>query len=220
MYKLTLALGLASSALVASQSTTTLLLLGFDTQTIDANIVGSDATATTYSLYCPSDVDPMDCGVPPSFLFTQGPSTAGYLYSEQIGSAGMQTLSVGCHITTDHGECSQTIAGQDATGIMASGTSYQYSNYATDLGAQAVTIVEGAAAPGSTGAPTVASTAAQTTGGSTGISTGSSAGSPTSSPTGSSTGKSNVSTGGMPMITGNAQWVIGGAAAAVALAAM
>jgi hypothetical protein len=29
-----------------------------------------------------------------------------------------------------------------------------------------------------------------------------------------------VSTGGMPMITGNAQWVIGGAAAAVALAAM
>lgn len=41
MYKLTLALGLASSALVASQSTTTLLLFGFDPQTIDANIVGS-----------------------------------------------------------------------------------------------------------------------------------------------------------------------------------
>jgi hypothetical protein len=50
MYKLTLALGLASSALVASQSTTTLLLLGFDTQTIDANIVGSVCSPQTSSV--------------------------------------------------------------------------------------------------------------------------------------------------------------------------
>ena len=42
MYKLTLALGLVSSALVASQSTTTLFLLGFgDSQEIDASIIGS-----------------------------------------------------------------------------------------------------------------------------------------------------------------------------------
>jgi hypothetical protein len=50
MYKLTLALGLASSALVASQSTTTLLLLGFDSsQEIDASILGSVCLSQPFS---------------------------------------------------------------------------------------------------------------------------------------------------------------------------
>jgi hypothetical protein len=49
MHKLILALGLASATLATSQSTTMLLLMGFDKQQIDASIIGS-----VCSFQCPS----------------------------------------------------------------------------------------------------------------------------------------------------------------------
>lgn len=61
--KITSAL-LALSSLAAAESTVSLLLFAVDyDQDHVASIVTSDATATTYSLTCPTDVKGHDCDV-------------------------------------------------------------------------------------------------------------------------------------------------------------
>jgi hypothetical protein len=48
-----------------------------------------DATATTYSLGCASNVASEDCGVPPDFTIAQGASTMNYVisYADECVSA-------------------------------------------------------------------------------------------------------------------------------------
>jgi hypothetical protein len=137
------------------------------------------------------------------------------------------TIEAECQITTDHGSCTSQSASAGPSRFGGSGSAFPYSNYGTDIGAQVVTIVGDAAAPGATGSKSVASTTAtttssapQATGSSGGDKTSPASSTKTSGQVGSPSSSSSVSTGGVPMITGHAQWVIGGAAAAVALVAM
>ncbi|KIM95868.1 hypothetical protein OIDMADRAFT_33275 [Oidiodendron maius Zn] len=214
MSRLLLALGLLSSAVTADY-TTTLLLLGFGNQSVVGSVIATDATATTYSVTCPAAVG-TDCGIPPSFTITQGPSTMHYEFAAEEDANGntLEEIDAECKITTDHGLCSgsQVSAGTSSPG---SGQTWSYSNYGTEFGAQAVTITAGPT-PGATGSDSSISSTSATTSGASAGQTSSNSGSSTSS----SSGTSKVSTGGMPMITGHAQWVIGGAAAAVAIAAI
>ena len=149
-----------------------------------------------------------------------------YDYTLDADNGGPATIQAGCQITTDHGMCTSQSAGAGPSMIDGSGTAFPYSNYGTDIGAQVVTIVGNAAAPGATGSNSIASTFTTTTS-SAPRTTASSGSEKTSSGSSTTTGgltgsspSSKVSIGGMPMITGHAQWVVGGAAAAVALAAM
>ena len=164
--------------------------------------------------------------MPPNFIFTQGPSTMHYDYSLDADDGSPATVEANCQITTDHGMCTSQYANAGPSMIGGSGSAFPYSNYGTDIGAQVVTIVGDAAAPGATGSTSVASTSATTTSSApqqTESSGSSKTSSGSSTATGSQTGSSSsskVSTGGMPMITGHPQWIIGGAAAAVAFAAM
>lgn len=62
--KITSALLPALSGLAVAESTVSLLLFAVDyDQDHDASIVSSDATATTYSLTCPTGVKGSDCDV-------------------------------------------------------------------------------------------------------------------------------------------------------------
>ena len=62
--KITTALLPALSGLAVAQSTVSLLLFGVDCdQHHEASLVTSDATATTYSLTCPTSVTSYDCDV-------------------------------------------------------------------------------------------------------------------------------------------------------------
>ena len=135
-------------------------------------------------------------------------------------------MTAGCEITTDHGVCSGSILATVASGGLAT---VSYSSFGTDAGAMPVTITAGAA-PGATGSNgSVTVTSATTTGTSarqTALSSSGGSGSILSSGTSSATGSSSnsssskVSTGGVPIITGHIQRIIGGAAAAVAIAAI
>ncbi|TVY21389.1 hypothetical protein LARI1_G000821 [Lachnellula arida] len=235
MYKYTLVLALLSVA--SAQSTTSLLLIGFDKQDIVASIVGSDSTATTFAIAC-GNPDSGECGIPESFTFTQGPSTIHYDY--QVTDDGSDaSINPGCVVTSsDHGTCTGGMVGNfDGTSTSTTYTTSFTTGASEYAQYQAVTITAGAA--GSS-----ASTAASTTQGSSGTSSatkraGGSAASQTSGMTtatsteasgtktsgasssaASSGSGSAVSTAGTAMITGKPRWALGGAAAALALAAM
>lgn len=148
-----------------------------------------------------------------------------------------ETIDIQCQITGSGGPCTEAII---SSGVTSTQTIASYGNFASDMGDQVVTITDGPlpAATGATGSvpstpatPVTSSAAGETasSGSSTGSSsaassspatTGSSVKSSTqsvsSSASGSSSSSSKVSTGGVPMITGRPQWVIGGAAAAAA----
>ena len=69
---------LALAGLSSAQSTVSLLLLGADQMPLLASVVGSDATATTYAVICPSGTDASDCGIGEGLILTQGPATVAY----------------------------------------------------------------------------------------------------------------------------------------------
>ncbi|KAJ9410090.1 hypothetical protein DTO045G8_2083 [Paecilomyces variotii] len=215
------ALSLALVAGVSAQSTVTLFLPGFDTQSMVASVVGSDATATTYSLGCAPDVDSEDCGVPPSFTIVQGASTMNY-----VMSIPSEYVSMGCKLESDVADCSVTFSPSppyshsNPAETTVSGISSYYQAVVVTTGA-----VTGAAA--TTGATPAANTASATgaaasASASSGFSTATSS-KTSSTSSASETAKhasSSTSTGGVPQMTGNASWMIGSAAVAFALAAM
>jgi hypothetical protein len=152
-----------------------------------------------------------------------------------------ETIDIQCQITGSGGPCTEAII---SSGTTSTQTITSYGNFASDVGAQVVTITDGPlpAASGATG--TIPSTSAtpgtnsaagetgssdSSTGSSSATSsspttTGSSAKSSTQSASSSASSSSNssskVSTGGVPMITGRPQWVISGAAIAAAAIAV
>jgi hypothetical protein len=150
-------------------------------------------------------------------------------YAFPADERGNPGETAGCEITTDHGLCSGSVVttapytGADTISYSNYGkATISFSNYGTEIGAQVVTITAGAA-PGVTGSSTsIASTSATTTSAQASQIV-SSSGSSSSTGSGLSTGSSSsskVSTGGVSMIISYAQWVIGGAAAVVAIAAI
>ncbi|TVY48058.1 hypothetical protein LOCC1_G001531 [Lachnellula occidentalis] len=202
MYKYTLVLALLSIA--SAQSTTRLLLIGFGTQDIVASIVGSDSTATTFAIAC-GDPDSEDCGIPTSFIFTQGPSTIHYDYhntddgSDDTSTAYTTSVSTGASNYVQYLPVTITAGAAGSSASIAASTTQQSSDADS-----ATKSASGSAASQTSGMTTATSTEASAT--------------KTSSSTGSSASSSAVSTAGMAMVTGSPQWALGGAAAALALA--
>ncbi|OBT66227.1 hypothetical protein VE03_04388 [Pseudogymnoascus sp. 23342-1-I1] len=226
----------AASAAVASAETIEMFGAGEDGG--DEFLIysaGSDATATTYLLGCPvKSATEENCGYIEPLLFTVAP-----------GSVGMQstmrdlTLSQSCSLEgTTRAVCSISYWGPGTTDFESdtdkvqtvftfTGTAAEElwgpativtdtsSIYNADLVslAPAPTGTGGSIAPSTTGpgasstptGTTVTDTAAVETTGTTG--------------TDSAAVETSASTGGMPQITGNCGWAVGGVAAAVALAA-
>ncbi len=148
-----------------------------------------------------------------------------YEYSYQADDGSPATVDAGCSITSDHGYCTSVMVNAGPSMVGGSGTAFPYSNFGTDIGAQAVTILQGGAAASNpaasnTGAAkTTASAPAQTTGSQPGA-TSAGAHTTASANGGSSSSTSSVSKAAAPMITGPAQWLVGGAGAAIAMAAV
>ncbi|RDW92134.1 hypothetical protein BP5796_01528 [Coleophoma crateriformis] len=223
MYKHSVAALALLASVVSAQSTTSLYLIGFDQQPIDASIVGSDATATTYSLSCPSttsapvaaassDFNSDICGVPTSMFVTQGPSTLHLAYSAVFESV-TDAVTIGCDLSgTTSALCSGTemLVNGTSTSTTVETTSYtgNLADMSTGLGAVAVTVLGSGSATAGSSASTGSSKATTKA---TGTASGASA-------TGTSAQGTSTSTGGVPMVTGNAKWVVGGAAAAAGLA--
>ncbi|KAJ6127426.1 hypothetical protein N7523_003038 [Penicillium sp. IBT 18751x] len=210
---------LAGAAIAAADSTVSLFLPGFDTQPLDAKVLGSSGAMTTYSLNCPSGEDSNLCGVPPGFIVTQGASSVQFDYgydtesvTENCKFQGTTRATCWANIISD-GSSSSLSTAFDVTSIPYGGFMPVH-----------VTATETGGAAASTGASVTATTATATgtsTGTSAGTSTGSAATltgtvSESSTATASST-KTESTNAAMPRMTGNARWVAGGAAAALAL---
>ncbi|KAH8593435.1 hypothetical protein B0O99DRAFT_688652 [Bisporella sp. PMI_857] len=217
------------------QVTTDLFLVGFETQKLVASVITSDASATTFSVACADSVKTADCELPTSFTFTQGPSTMHYKFSHSptADKDPARTVEVGCVITADHGTCSKSIEATlgTFTSTAASATT-TFTSGGSELGGQVVTVTAGnLVIPSSTTSTTSKSSSVTAVSTMTVVPQESSASPTTTSATSTDAAffeatksievATTSSTGGaMPMITGNANWVIGGAAAMVALAAL
>lgn len=90
--------------------TTSLLLDGVGTQTLVAEVLGADATATTYLLNCPSGTDGNDCGM------YNGSVTVGPWASQTLPSGAKETGNYDFSMSMDtfqfslHCEMSKTVA--------------------------------------------------------------------------------------------------------------
>ncbi|EEA22160.1 hypothetical protein TMatcc_008405 [Talaromyces marneffei ATCC 18224] len=231
MRSTTVAMALLSSV-VAADSVTTIFLPFFDQQPLVASIVGSDATATTYAIACAPGTDSTECGIPTGFTMTEGPKTMALQMVD--GDRSIAWADLHCDINTSASEavCVETVGGAEANFPGTSTTTLEPSDYASAW--IAVTVTAGAATgaaattAASATAPTASATtkAAATTAAHTGSAASTTSGLSTvasSSSTGTASAKASasvVSTGGMPQITGNAQWAMGGVAVAMALAAL
>ncbi|KAF7168846.1 hypothetical protein CNMCM5623_001788 [Aspergillus felis] len=197
-----LLLSLAAAGLVSAQTTvTSMLIYGADPQPLVASIVGSDATATTYSINCPPGTDSSDCGMGPGLTVVAGPTTTVLKMDEPSEDFHW---TVRCSVGgTTTAVCTETASG---TGANFPGVSS--STFSNDLPLMAVTITAGSAA-GAGATPTTASATATTaaTASASGKSTASKdASKPLSAASSGASGSSSsaVSTGGRPRVTGAA----------------
>ncbi|EED16137.1 GPI anchored protein, putative [Talaromyces stipitatus ATCC 10500] len=234
MHSTTVAIALMSSVVAAQSAVTTLFIPGFDNQPLVASIIGGNAAATTYFIECAPGTDASDCGAGMGFTLTEGPKTA---HIQMVYSA--LSADVQCDLNTAASEaaCVETVGGAEANFPGTTSTTLSATDYASAFIPVTITAGSATGAPATTAASATAPTAtatgatsgasAATTAASTAASTGkavTSAGLSTvasSATTGSASAKSSaVSTGGMPQVTGNAQWAMGGVAVAMALAAL
>ncbi|KAI9664426.1 MAG: hypothetical protein M1829_005819 [Trizodia sp. TS-e1964] len=229
----TITLLLALASLGAAQSNTiSLFLPGTVPQTIAASIVGQDATATTYLVGCR---DGAQCGFPPNgALLTEGPST----YIQSATSLGL-SIGVNCNINgVSRAVCTATGVTRIPTGVQSGQLSTstatttlspaQFSFYQVPVGSNLFTgassttgfTLFSSTTTGSTTFPTTFNSYPYTT--STTSSTSSSTTGPVSFTISSSTTSTNTSSSaaGMPHMTASPQWLVGGAAVALALAAL
>ncbi|PKX90491.1 putative GPI anchored protein [Aspergillus novofumigatus IBT 16806] len=205
-----LLLSLAAAGLVSAQNTvTSMLIYGADPQPLVASIVGSDATATTYSINCPPGTDSSDCGMGPGLTLVAGPTTT-VLKMDEPGEDFHWTVSCSVGGTTT-AVCTET-----ASGAAANFPGVSSLTFSSDLPLMAVTITAGSGA--GAGATPVTASATPTTSASATASGKSTASEDAGKP--SSTGSSAVSTGGMPRVTGGAGGLFGAAAVALGVFAL
>jgi len=100
----------------AQTSTISLFIPGADTQPLIGSVVGSDATATTYTLQCSPGTDSSDCGFPGVFTLTEGPSTAAYTMSMDDGNGTLAfTGYFDCSLAgTTSAVCVESFGGTEA----------------------------------------------------------------------------------------------------------
>ncbi|TAQ84403.1 hypothetical protein B7494_g7264 [Chlorociboria aeruginascens] len=219
MYISTIAALALWSAVTSAQTTDDSSdILGLDDQDLTASIIKSDATATTYSLGCATQDD---CGLPSTgLILTAGPSTIHFDYTTSDSADPTDSLSadvnvaetfdLDCHITSsDHGDCSLTVIATIGSSTITTSSTTTVVN--SDLAALSSALA-GATASGKP--------AASTTGSSVGSQSTSSSQSSSSSSAAGNSATTSHSTGAMPMVTANAQWIVAGAAGALALAAL
>ncbi|PKX91000.1 putative GPI anchored glycoprotein [Aspergillus novofumigatus IBT 16806] len=203
----------ATAATVAAESTVSLFMPYADPASFVAEVLGSSGSATTYRVNCASAGD--DCGMPSSgYTIIQGASTVKQIYSfdDYYVSYGCNlggTTSISCLISQMDSTTTQvtdtdmtTDIGSFFLPVVVTGTATAGA-HATTPGASVT-----GGTPSATGKTTLASSGPSATSGAQ--ATGSSA---SASPSHSSSGNA-----AMPQITGNANWAIGGAAMAMALA--
>ncbi|OGM40518.1 GPI anchored protein [Aspergillus bombycis] len=217
-----LLMGLAMAGLIsASSSVTSMFLLGLDPQSLEASIVGNDATATTYSVSCAppptataSDEDDYgyDCGLGPGLTVTDASPTIIYELNEKPEFY----MTVKCSVAgTTSAVCTETAGGPEANFPGTTISTIQQSEMAfvpVTITAGSVTSVAATAS-----ATTTAESGSQ---GTTSAAQTSSKSSASSSGSSSSSSSSAVSTGGMPQITGDAGMLFGGAVVALAAAVL
>ncbi|KAJ5286674.1 hypothetical protein N7478_002360 [Penicillium angulare] len=212
----------AGAAIAAADSTVTIFLPGFDAQSIDAKILGSSKSMTTYLLNCPSSEDSNDCGLPDTGL----PVTADASTVIFTMIAEDETIAETCTVegTTSAGCWATEITEGSAVSTISTKVAIVSLPYGGFMPVH-VTATETGGASATTGASVSTTTAASTASGSSGVasestgtaseSTGTASHAASSTPEGTSTS----SNAGMPMMTANPLWVAGGAAA-LALAAI
>ncbi|RHZ72655.1 hypothetical protein CDV55_108634 [Aspergillus turcosus] len=217
-----LALLTATAATVAAQSTVTLFMPYADPQSLVAEVIGSSDSATTYVVNCASAGE--ECGMPSDgFTIVQGASTLhqAYSYDGYYAAYGCKlggTTSISCLISQTDSTSTHVVAtvmtesiGSFFLPVVVTGTATAGAGAAATTGASVSAGTASATATGSasdTGKTTLATSGPSATSGAQ--ATGSSASASTSH---SSSGNAAV-----PQITGNANWAIGGAAMALALA--
>ncbi|PVH85989.1 hypothetical protein DL98DRAFT_583076 [Cadophora sp. DSE1049] len=224
MYQLGIALLALVGAAIAANSTVQIWLPQNNEPNLVGSVVGSDATATTYSVACVAE----DCAFPTSFVVTEGPSSVEWTVTFNLYNTDIPvTQKLNCQITdSSSGTCIVT-ANADAPSVSFSST--LSTSFASPSDAEiflmntAVAITAGAMASSTSttasttgsGSSAMVSSSSSTTGGSTGLAASVTSGSSTS---GTPSSTSVSSAGGAPMITQAP--ILLGAAAAMAYAAM
>ncbi|KAB8235624.1 hypothetical protein BDV23DRAFT_166542 [Aspergillus alliaceus] len=213
-----LLMGLAMAGLIsANSSVTSMFLLGLDPSSLEASIVGNDATATTYSITCaPSptttasnDEDEYDCGLGPGLTLTDMSPTTIWELNEKPNFS----YTVNCSLAgTTSAVCTAIAAGPDANFPGTTIGTVQQS----EMVYVPVTITAGS----TTSAAASASATTTSESGSKGAASTTHTSKSSASSSGSSSSSSAVSTGGMPQITGDGGMLFGGAVIALAAAVL
>ncbi|MCJ1481020.1 hypothetical protein MMC06_001176 [Schaereria dolodes] len=190
-----------------------LFLPGFQDRLVVASVASSDSAKTTYIVNCNDSGDQgVYCGFAQPLTITEGPSTVHYTLAQNNATITMDcslggTTTAACVQTEagsrppNPGTTSVTFASADLTSIYVGATIVQ------QLASVTPTAAAAAAVNGTVALfPTITSSASSQT-------------PPSSSQSKTPTG--TVGTAGLPKITANAQWVVGGAAVmALGLAAL
>jgi len=203
----------------AQTGTITLLVPGADPQPLVASIVGSDATATTYAVQCSPGTDSDNCGFVGVFTLTEGPATAAYTYGPMVDDNGTVALTgyIDCSLAgTTSAVCIESFGGTEANfpGISTETLT------GTDLPYMLVVITaQAVASDGSSSSvvPSNTQTGSKATSNSVAGAKTSSSGAESTGAAQTTASKTSVSTAGMPMITANMEWLVGGAAVALAV---
>ncbi|KAH7377562.1 putative GPI anchored protein [Cadophora sp. MPI-SDFR-AT-0126] len=205
-------LTLASLSL-AQTSTVNLYIPGADTQSLIGEIVGTASSLTTYALQCVNPGE--ECGFRGQFTITENAATARYTMPAENGDDGVLafTARIDCSLdSTVSAVCVESFGGSDANFPGQSTETYT----GTDFQYMPVFLTAGAAVgTGSTAASTTTSA-----GRSSQTSTSTSSARSGVAQTGASSTGTSTSTAGAPVLTGNAQFVLGGVAAVGAMALM
>ncbi|KAG9238013.1 hypothetical protein BJ875DRAFT_102446 [Amylocarpus encephaloides] len=204
----------AQSTTPAAQSTARLWIPGPSalTQNIVASVINSNSAATTYAVQCKAGTEPNKCGLPSGLILTEGPK-----HIEYTTLANSTTGSMTCDLRgTTTAICSSGF--RASLSNVVGGTIVHLTG--TGLAFTDVPLTDKATA---TAPPADSSAPLRTLGGDDLFSrfgaTSTSATPSSSTATSSSTtaAVTSTSTAGMAMITANAQWVVGGVAAGLAL---
>ncbi|KAF2753051.1 hypothetical protein EJ05DRAFT_230939 [Pseudovirgaria hyperparasitica] len=103
---------LIGTALAQSTSVTSFFFAAGDVQSLVASVVSADATATTFEMTCPSDVDGSDCGFrPPVHVVNQNQNT----WITSLATAEPDfTYAATCTVSETLAVCAESAAGSEA----------------------------------------------------------------------------------------------------------
>ncbi|KAF9889593.1 hypothetical protein FE257_007101 [Aspergillus nanangensis] len=189
--KLLTTMAMVGLACAQQKSVTSMFIFGADPQPLVASIVGNDATATTYSINCPSGTLSDECGMGPGLTLIAGPKATTYKWD-----ADTFHLTATCSVASTV-ECDVSQQGGNSPGH---GTSMIESPQLLPVTVTAGSVTSAGNSPSAT---------------TTGSAASAQSGEPTATgSTKSASGTASESTGGLPQVTANAGGILGGAVVA------